>query len=134
METVRERKHAYARLCMMAGAHRRGGLKGRWGCQLLRKPLGPDLASCNQIPVGPSFSHLAQGPPSQGGPLGPLPWEGVGTRSWWGGWGGQRGHEVGAQQGAMCWEHRPGTPVPQQLLASVSPPWGHHKATTSTSS
>lgn len=118
------------RLCMMEGAHRRGGLNGRWGCQLLRKPLGPDLVSCNQILVGLSFSHLLQGPHPREAPLALCP--GKGWAPGHGGVGGEvrKGMRRGHSRVLCAGNIGPGTPVPQQLLASVSPlggaPQGRH--------
>lgn len=110
----------------MAGAHGRG--------RLLRKSWGPDLTGCNQIPVGLSSSHLAQGPYPRKAPLALCP--GKGWALGHGGVGGEVRKGMGrAPSRTLCAGNLgPGTLVPQQLLVSVSPPWGHHKAATSTSS
>lgn len=110
----------------MAGAHGRG--------RLLRKPWGPDLTGCNQIPVGLSSSHLAQGPHPREAPLALCP--GKGWALGHGGVGGEVRKGMGRAPSRMLCAGNlgPGHPGAPAAAGVCQPPWGHHKAATSTSS
>lgn len=109
----------------LEGIHRR--LEGRSGLSAsLGKAPGVWPAGCNRIPALASTS--GPGTPSQGGPApGPLPLEGVGPGSWWGGRRGQERQRGGRGGMAGCCAlcaGGPGTPVPRSCWRLSATPRG----------